>query len=310
MSSLAITTPRIRPGNRSGGTTSTRGRRASIASRAAREGLHRHSSGYERHLAEQRLEKGPGSCTGFQDHEVVGAPEADVLAFHIPGQHGPELGTDLRAGEEVPLLMGSERTGGEVAPIGIVERQVHEALERDRSTSSDLSGYAFPQTGHHHVSRKASTTPPRGGRLRLRIPPDAPSGAGRVHEPPRLPTPVPPYSRASLLINSRQYPSLGTGTRCPYLGTGVQLSTTRAISPRLGIPAQVGQDAARAVVGRRPRQTRRPRGRLYGEPGRSGRRLPDPRPVLESRGAWDRREGASPGNHRGATRRPGRTHLP
>ena len=49
--------------------------------------------------------------------------------------------------------------------------------------------------------------------------------------PPKFPTPLPPYSTASLLKRSTQKPPVGTPARTLSRGTGVKLQTTSALVP-------------------------------------------------------------------------------
>ncbi|HZD09082.1 MAG TPA: hypothetical protein VE176_12580, partial [Candidatus Limnocylindrales bacterium] len=83
----------------------------------------------------------------------------------------------------------------------------------------------FLGTPAHYSAFKNNA--PSGGNLKLIDQGLLCAGCASAFTPPRFPTPLPPYSLASLFNNSRQYPSEGTPTRYASRTTGVKLQTTR-----------------------------------------------------------------------------------
>src|SRR5690606_22940399 len=62
----------------------------------------------------------------------------------VGGQRLTEHRAHLGAGEEIARLLGAQGVTGEEPAVGVVERQIHESLERHRSVGLDDLEYPLP----------------------------------------------------------------------------------------------------------------------------------------------------------------------
>ncbi len=82
----------------------------------------------------------------LHDLEVAGAPERFPHLGELPGKEAPEERADADAGEVIATAAEPRATGAVVAVLGMVERVLHEAGERERAAEADFGADGFRQS--------------------------------------------------------------------------------------------------------------------------------------------------------------------